>query len=50
MIVNKGKVLYFGAANKSLDFYTQTGYPCPEEKNPLDFYIDLAIKSGEDVN
>lgn len=38
MIMSRGKVVYFGKAEKMVDDFTRFGYPCPELTNPCDFY------------
>ncbi|KAJ8308063.1 hypothetical protein KUTeg_012937 [Tegillarca granosa] len=42
MIMSRGKVLYFGKAERMVEDFTRFGYPCPELTNPCDFYVDLA--------
>lgn len=36
-----GKVVYCGPADKSLQYFEQLGYICPEHFNPADFLADL---------
>lgn len=50
MIMNKGKIAFFGKAGDSVDYYRNLGYTCKKEKNPIDFFIDIAIKGSQDTD
>eukprot|EP01094_Clydonella_sp_ATCC50884_P027291 TRINITY_DN7793_c0_g1_i1.p1 TRINITY_DN7793_c0_g1~~TRINITY_DN7793_c0_g1_i1.p1 ORF type:complete len:624 (+),score=138.80 TRINITY_DN7793_c0_g1_i1:259-2130(+) len=41
MVMAKGHVVYFGDANKAVEYYESKGYPCPVHENPPDFFVDL---------
>ncbi len=47
MILNKGKITYFGEAKDSVDYYANLGFVCSKTKNPLDFFLDLTIKTND---
>ncbi|XP_060071936.1 ATP-binding cassette sub-family G member 8-like [Ylistrum balloti] len=42
MIMTSGRQVYFGEANKMVDYFTEKGFPCPALTNPCDYYVDLA--------
>ncbi len=46
IILNKGEINYFGRARDSIDHYKVIGYDVEEHKNPIDRYIDIAIKAS----
>ncbi|KAM3864638.1 broad substrate specificity ATP-binding cassette transporter ABCG2b [Diretmus argenteus] len=44
-LMHKGEVVYAGAADKALDYFTQLGYQIEPFNNPADFFMD--ITNGE---
>lgn len=50
MILNKGDIIYFGYAWDSVDYYGRLGYECVIDKNPIDYFMDIAIKSTPETN
>ena len=50
MILNKGKVAFFDTRDKLEEYYKNLGEPCPEDVNPLDHAIDVALTKGTDVD
>ncbi len=49
LILNKGKVNYFGYAKDSINYYSKLGYEVEENKNPIDKFIEIAIKADDDT-
>ncbi|XP_069118321.1 ATP-binding cassette sub-family G member 5-like [Argopecten irradians] len=40
-LMSTGRMVYFGDSNKLVDHFTLAGYPCPQNANPLDHYVDV---------
>ncbi|XP_029449190.1 ATP-binding cassette sub-family G member 5 [Rhinatrema bivittatum] len=40
-IMSCGELIFCGGSQEMIDFYTNCGYPCPEQSNPFDFYVDV---------
>ena len=49
LILNKGQVMYFGKFNDAMSYYDRMGYPTPETKNPVEYYIEVSAKGGEEA-
>lgn len=49
LILNKGSVMYFGKFSEASDYYTELGFPAPETKNPVEYFIEVSVKGGEEV-
>lgn len=45
LILNKGRINYFGKAVSAEDYYKDMGKILPPNKNPIDFYIEISIKA-----
>ncbi|CAN9510200.1 unnamed protein product [Ophioblennius macclurei] len=41
-LMHKGEVVYAGAANHALDYFTQLGYQIEPYDNPADFFMDIS--------
>ena len=41
MLLKAGLVVYYGPANKTVDFFAEAGYPCPPLTNPADHFLDV---------
>lgn len=50
MILNKGKVSYFGKKEAAVDYYGSLGFSCPPRKLPVDYFLEVAIKGGEEAD
>jgi len=50
MVLDKGKVVYFGRAEAATDFYASMNYPCPIHISPPNHFIKVALKGGEETN
>ncbi|KAL4222302.1 ATPase [Mactra antiquata] len=49
LVMAEGRVAYMGDTDGALQFYKQTGYPCPTNYNPADFYImTMAVIPGKE--
>jgi len=50
MVLDKGKVVYFGRADTAVDFYASMNHPCPFHISPPNHFIKVALKGGEETN
>ena len=41
MLLKAGLVVYYGPADKTVDFFAEAGYPCPPLTNPADHILDV---------
>lgn len=41
LLLAKGRVVYFGAAQEAVDYFSMMNFICPEHYNPADFFMDL---------
>lgn len=46
-ILHEGRKVYFGKAQECLSYFAEIGYPCPEDRNPMDYYIDVVKKADD---
>lgn len=49
LILHKGTVMYFGKKSEALGYYAELGYKAPSRKNPVEYFLEVFIKSGEDT-
>ena len=49
LILNKGQVMYFGKYSDTMDYYDRLGFPTPETKNPIEYFIEVSAKGGEEA-
>ncbi|XP_046351559.2 ABC transporter G family member 22-like [Haliotis rufescens] len=49
MLLAKGKVAYFGQADKALDFFADAGLPCTPHCNPADFMLEMLKRDDDTV-
>ncbi|XP_059374088.1 broad substrate specificity ATP-binding cassette transporter ABCG2-like isoform X2 [Carassius carassius] len=40
-LMNKGEIIYAGAANKAITYFENLGYKCEPFNNPADFFLDV---------
>ncbi|XP_016088397.1 ATP-binding cassette sub-family G member 2-like [Sinocyclocheilus grahami] len=40
-LMNKGEIIYAGAANKAITYFEELGYKCEPFNNPADFFLDV---------
>ncbi|RXN27622.1 ATP-binding cassette sub-family G member 2-like isoform X2 [Labeo rohita] len=40
-LINKGEIIYAGAANKAITYFEDLGYKCEPFNNPADFFLDV---------
>eukprot|EP01064_Diplonema_japonicum_P031175 TRINITY_DN54_c0_g1_i5.p1 TRINITY_DN54_c0_g1~~TRINITY_DN54_c0_g1_i5.p1 ORF type:complete len:654 (+),score=204.71 TRINITY_DN54_c0_g1_i5:64-2025(+) len=45
LLLATGRVVYSGAADKSMEYFQHIGYTCPDYTNPTDFYMKL-LRTG----
>ena len=43
LILNKGKIQFFDKRDNLESYYESLGFECPEDTNPLDYAIDVAL-------
>ncbi|CAG0920875.1 unnamed protein product [Notodromas monacha] len=49
MFLAEGRVGFLGNTDTALAFFSDLGYPCPENHNPADFFIQtLAVRPGDE--
>lgn len=46
VLLAKGKIIYFNMANKSVQYFNEIGYMCPELSNPCDFFMSMMSKES----
>ena len=37
LLLSEGKVVYYGSAKDSIEYFSQLGYKCPQYMNPSDY-------------
>lgn len=47
LILDRGRNIYFGKAKGAIDYYAQLDYPVPENTNPANHFITLALRGPE---
>lgn len=40
-LISTGRTVYFGDRSKMAVYFSYSDYPCPQYKNPADYYLDL---------
>jgi hypothetical protein len=55
MLLAQGKTIFFNDAAKSVDYFTQIGFACPQLSNPADYFMAIMSKEslekdGEELN
>eukprot|EP01103_Thecamoeba_quadrilineata_P011519 TRINITY_DN2776_c0_g1_i1.p1 TRINITY_DN2776_c0_g1~~TRINITY_DN2776_c0_g1_i1.p1 ORF type:complete len:608 (+),score=95.60 TRINITY_DN2776_c0_g1_i1:69-1892(+) len=45
MLLSQGQVVYFGDANKAIEYFADAGIKCGNFTNPADFFIDMVIEN-----
>lgn len=50
MILNKGKIAFYDYRERLENYYEELGESCPDDVNPLDHAIDVALTKGSDVD
>ncbi|KAH9608790.1 hypothetical protein KSS87_019683 [Heliosperma pusillum] len=38
-LLSSGELVYFGDANKAVQFFAEAGFPCPSRRNPSDHFL-----------
>lgn len=47
-LLARGKIIFFGQADKSVDYFNNIGFKCPEMSNPADYFMSMmSIESIE---
>ena len=47
LILHEGKNVFFGKAENTLEYFDKIDYTCPEDRNPMDYYIDVVKKAKD---
>ena len=50
LILNKGKLSYFGKRNEIEQYYSNLGFKCSIDVNPLDYVIEVALIGGPEAD
>eukprot|EP00027_Filamoeba_sp_ATCC50430_P011809 CAMPEP_0168578606 /NCGR_PEP_ID=MMETSP0413-20121227/21424_1 /TAXON_ID=136452 /ORGANISM="Filamoeba nolandi, Strain NC-AS-23-1" /LENGTH=655 /DNA_ID=CAMNT_0008612467 /DNA_START=81 /DNA_END=2048 /DNA_ORIENTATION=+ len=48
LLLSKGRVAYFGPANKAVDYFQSLGFQAPNHENPADFIVDVVTADPSD--
>ena len=46
-IIHEGKNVFFGPAEHCLDYFEEANFKCPEDRNPMDYFIDVVKKADD---
>ena len=46
VLLNRGAVMYSGAAAEVVEYFGQRGYPCPSHHNPADWILSVALTNS----
>jgi len=49
LILAQGKSMYLGSAKDAISYFSRTGYQCPENFNPAEYYIKIFSKQAKVV-
>ncbi|XP_043692579.1 ABC transporter G family member 15-like isoform X2 [Telopea speciosissima] len=49
-LLSGGETVYFGAAKMAVEFFAESGFPCPSRKNPSDHFLRCINKDFDIVN
>lgn len=49
-LLSGGKTVYFGEANGALQFFADSGFPCPKTRNPSDHFLRCTNSDFDEVN
>ncbi|GJP76866.1 hypothetical protein CLOP_g7316 [Closterium sp. NIES-67] len=41
LLLSEGRMVFFGAASDSIDYFARRGFTCPEHFNPADYFMDI---------
>lgn len=41
ILLSKGKIVFFGTLEESIEHFSRLGYDCPRHENPADYFLDL---------
>lgn len=44
IFLSRGRIAYYGPAQKSVEYFARQGYPCPQYSNPPDFYFMRVLR------
>ncbi|XP_020214727.2 ABC transporter G family member 15 [Cajanus cajan] len=48
-LLSGGQTIYFGAAQKAVEFFAKAGFPCPSRRNPSDHFLRCINSDFDDV-
>ena len=48
LILDKGKTVYYGPAQESIDYFGALGFNCPMYTNPAEFFLDIVLRDRLD--
>lgn len=46
VLLARGKIIYFNAADKSVEYFSNLGYTCPDTSNPCDYFMSMMSKES----
>eukprot|EP00123_Amoebidium_parasiticum_P015471 comp22988_c0_seq1/m.36596 comp22988_c0_seq1/g.36596 ORF comp22988_c0_seq1/g.36596 comp22988_c0_seq1/m.36596 type:complete len:647 (-) comp22988_c0_seq1:242-2182(-) len=41
LLLSKGTTVFYGPADKAIDFFAEAGFPCSQNNNPADHFLDV---------
>lgn len=50
VLLARGKIIYFGRADLSVDFFASKGYACPDTSNPCDYFMSMMSKESIELD
>jgi len=50
VLLARGKILYFNYASKSVDYFGELGYLCPDTSNPCDYFMSMMSKESIELD
>ncbi|OIT08069.1 PREDICTED: ABC transporter G family member 12-like [Nicotiana attenuata] len=48
-LLSSGEMIYFGEAKMAVEFYADSGFPCPTRRNPADHFLRCINSDFDDV-
>jgi len=49
LLLKKGTVIYQGKAELAVGYFADAGFPCPQNENPADHFLDIISPLGQDL-
>lgn len=46
LLIARGKVIFHNDGKKSVDYFKTIGFPCPEDSNPADYFMNIMSRES----